>query len=219
MLGFVYEESGVINVTHFGQTMLRWLSILSEKNAPTLGLYAARSLAAYQLRNPTAWGQKYDECVEVFPFSFIWRAMLALDDRISSEELNREIFRVTDEHSLHAAVHNIRAARKAGDPSLLGLPAITGSRVNDRIIPWVSMASFGYTLIADKGGTDYYTLRPEARSTLVRAAAVRHEHRTFRSTGEYVRHLSRLAGMPHVHPENVDLPEISDPTLAIEGAP
>lgn len=211
MLGFLYEEASTVHVTLLGRTVLEWLELLTEKNAPTLGLYAVRSLAAYQLRNPTAWGQKYDPSVEVFPFAFIWRAMLALDDRISSDELNRAIFRVTDEPSLVKAITDIRAAREADDPDQMGEPVIEGDRVNDRIIPWVSMASFGYTLIADKGGGDFYCIRPEARSTLARAATVRVRHRTFPNVREYVRYLSDMAGLPVTHRLNAHLPATNIP--------
>jgi len=214
MLGFLYEDAGKVRVTLLGRTVLEWLEILTEKNAPTLGLYAVRSLAAHQLRNPTTWGQKYDPAIEVFPFAFIWRAMLALNDQISSDELNRAIFHVTDDQSLIDAIERIREARKTGDVTAMGGPAISGSRVNDRIIPWVSMASFGYTLISDKEGGEYYKIRPEARPTLARAAAVRVEHRSFPSVVDYVEYVSDMAGLPHTHPLNEGRPAINKPALA-----
>lgn len=196
--GLLYEVDGKVRVTELGQTVLRWLDLLNEGNAPVLGGFAAYALAACQLRDPTRAGQRYDESVEVFPFLFIWRAMLALDDRISSEEMNRAMFKVTTEASLRDAIAVIRAAREEDDEEAMGDRVIEGDlRRNDRIIPWISIASFGWTLISDKdehGG--YYRIKPRARSVIVRAAALRPKHREFESTEQYVRFLSTMAGLP-----------------------
>ncbi|HEX8102134.1 MAG TPA: hypothetical protein VF533_05960 [Solirubrobacteraceae bacterium] len=204
--GLLHEEDGVVHVTPLGQAVMRWLPHLTEANAPVLGSYAVYSLAACQLVNPTRTGRSYADGVEVFPCSFIWRAMLALDDKISSEELNRAVFKSTDEASLSDAIDSIAQARDEGDPAVMGDPVITGSSPNDRIISWISIASFGYTLIADKaadaeeGGT-YYRIRPAARRVVSRAAAVRFRHRSdFTSVGEYVRYVSRMAGLPQPTP-------------------
>jgi hypothetical protein len=200
--GFVYErEDGLLQVTEFGQATLRFLSVLNDANAPVLGSHAAYVLAGCQLRNPTGAGSRYHHAIEVFPFAFIWRAMLALDCRITSEELNREIFRTTNEEDLDTAIENIAAARAAGNPTLMHEPVLTGTAVNDRIIPWISLAGFGYTLILDKSNDPdrlYYRVRDDAVAILERASSLRLPHREFQSTKEYVEYLSSLAGLPPV---------------------
>ena len=89
---------------------------------------------------------------------FIWRAMLALDNRINSDELNRGLFKVCDAAQLEECIAKIRQAREQNDLSILGDETITGDKKNDRIIPWVSLASFGWTLFPDKGNEAYYQL-------------------------------------------------------------
>jgi hypothetical protein len=79
----------------------------------------------------------------------------------------------------------------------LGPETFTGEAKNDRIIPWMSMASFGWTLIADKRGwEDAYKIRPETVSVIKEAAQVRHTHREFRSVPEYVSYVSACAALP-----------------------
>ncbi|MEK6251654.1 MAG: hypothetical protein AABM43_06890 [Actinomycetota bacterium] len=200
--GLLYEDDeGIVQVTRFGATTLRWLDLLNEGNAPVLGTHAAYALAACQLRNPTGAGSRYDESMVVFPFSFIWRAMLRLEGKISSAELNRAIFKVKNVDELEDAIDAVRAARAAGDEELLGEEVVTGSRKNDRIIPWISLASFGYTLIADKSDDEektYYTMRVRARGVLERAASLRFTHHEFGSAAEYTEYVSDQGGWPPV---------------------
>lgn len=198
-VGLLYETpNGQLVITELGKATLRWLDVLSVKNAAVLGRHAALALAACQVRNPTRPGQQYASSVEVFPFSYIWRAMLELDDRISSDELNQAIFHTTDERSLEKAIQQIRDFREDPDAHPLGSAVITGARRNDRIVPWISLASFGYLLIADKRDSPegYYTIRPEVRSTLHEASMLRHKHRQFGSTQEYVEYISASACLP-----------------------
>lgn len=206
-VGLLYEEdddAGVrrLRVTELGKSVLRWLDTLNDKNFVVLGKYLANALAACQLRNPTEEGREYDASVVVFPFAFIWRAMLALDGKISSEELAGAVFKVTDEESLEAAVRTIAEARAANDPSPMGAPVET---VNDRIIPWMAMASFGWTLFQDKerSGDDrgFYVIPDKTREILRSAASVRRKHREFdpsdiNAVKEYVEHISRAAALP-----------------------
>lgn len=186
-------------MTALGQATLRWLDIITPKNAVLLGRHAAYALSACQLRNPTGAGKRYDDSMVVFPFQFIWKAMLALGGKISSDELNRAIFRVRSESDLHEAIDRIREARAAGDPALMGDETITGPSKNDRVIPWISIASFGWTLITDKrsgDGSGYYEIPPVTAPILSEAAKVRHRHREFETVGEYVEHVARAAALP-----------------------
>lgn len=113
--GLLYEgEDDLVHVTALGKATLRWLDIITPKNFPILGRHAAYALAACQLRNPTGAGQEYAPEIHVFPFAFIWRAMLALDHKISSDELNRAIFRLRNEEELDTAFRRIAEARRSG---------------------------------------------------------------------------------------------------------
>lgn len=198
--GLLYEgDDGRVHVTELGAATHRWLSILTPKNCVLLARHAAYALAACQLRNPTGAGQRFDDSMAVFPFSFIWQAMLSLEGRISSDELNRGLFRVHNEEKLHLVIERIRESRKANDTSLIGDEVITGSAKNDRIIPWMSLASFGWTLFPDKRGgndTGHYELAKPTRHVVMEASRIRHNHREFATTTDYVEHLSRCASLP-----------------------
>lgn len=198
--GLLYEgDDKRLHVTELGQAVLRWLDIINERNIVIFGRHAAYALAACQLRNPTGAGRDYAEEFEVFPFSYIWRAMLALEDRITSDELNRALFKVSNEGELHAAIESIRVAREAGTIETMGDETITGARKDDRIIPWMSLASFGWTLINDKradGADGAYRIPQRTRQLLSEASQLRHRHREFSSTEEYVRVISRSAALP-----------------------
>ena len=197
--GLLYLEREFVWFTDFGHTLKRFLPHLSRENMVLLARHAALALAACQLRNPTDAGLKYADTMRVFPFRFVWQAMLELELRISSDELNRAIFRVTDAASLREAIEKIRQARRSGKPADLGEETISDKRKDDRIIPWVSLASFGWTLLMDKkegGLTGYYRVRDDCVRLLEAAVQTPAEHRTFSSTAEYVRHVSRAACLP-----------------------
>lgn len=196
-IGLIYESSnGIVRITDLGHATLRWLDLLNDRNIAVLGRHAAYALAACQLRNPTGWGN-YDASFEVFPFSCIWRVMLALDGCISSDELNRVVFRIKTEKDLNAAIQTIQAARNSGASTTLPAETVTGENKEDRIIPWMCMASFGWTLISDKrGGEGRYCINPRARNVLREAASVRHKHRTFDTPEQYVQHIAKAAALP-----------------------
>jgi hypothetical protein len=196
--GLLYEdEAGLIRITELGGATLRWLPMLTQKNAVILGRHAAYALTAAQLVNPTRAGQKYDPALRVFPFSFIWRAMLDLDDRISSDELNRALFKVRNEDELSRAIGAIALARREDNVDVMGEETISGPVKNDRIIPWISIASYGWILISNKeAGSDYYTIPNTTRALLREASQLRRRHVDFDSVGDYVKHLSRAAALP-----------------------
>lgn len=198
--GLLYEDSdGRIVVTDLGRAVRRWLDRITPENAPVLGRHAATALSACQLRHPSRAGADYDNSMVVFPYAFIWRAMLKLDNRITSDELNRALFRVRDASELEVCIATIRDARASGRVTDLGDETITGSRKNDRVIPWVAVASFGWTLIADKRDDPdqtWYRVRPNCVGVLREAARIQHAHRDFDSMPAYVQHLSRVAAVP-----------------------
>jgi hypothetical protein len=204
-VGLVYDEAQngghLVRVTEFGRAVARWRPVINERNAPVLGRHAAQALAACQLRNPTREGSAYPADVEVFPFSFIWRAMLALDGRITSDELNRAILRTHNPDDLSTAIERIRTFRAGGHAlDVLGEELVVEEAKNDRILVWMAWASFGWTLIQDKrsaqGDDEGYVIAPRARRLLEEAAGVRHRHRSFLDERDYVEHISRCAGLP-----------------------
>ncbi len=199
-VGLLYEdpETRTLVITELGEAVARWRATLTPRNALVLGRHAAQALAACQLRNPTNEGRKYGIDVEVFPFSFIWRAMLALDFRISSDELNRAILKTKNETDLGAAIGAIRDARVKGDPTLLGEETVTEAAKNDRILVWMSWASFGWTLITDKrsSASGYYEIPERNRRVLRDAASISYRHRQFEHEADYVRYVSANAGLP-----------------------
>lgn len=134
----------------------------------------------------------------MFPFSFIWRAMLALDGVISSDELNRAVFHTTNENDLIHAIQSIRTARESGDVTSMGEEVESGPAKNDRVLVWMSWASFGWTLITDKrsSGNSMYAIAPKMRRVIEAIAPIRHRHREFESEADYFEHISACAGLP-----------------------
>jgi hypothetical protein len=201
-VGLVYEADDMnarrLCVTSLGRATSRWRPVITEKNALVLGRHAAQALAACQLRNPTTEGMKYGAEMEVFPFAFIWRAMLELGGSISSDELNRAIFHVRNEAELVQAIKRIRNFRKTKNLDDLGAEVVSEQAKNDRVLVWMAWASFGWTLIHDKrsSSSGVYEVPPNMITTLSTAARIRHRHRTFGSESEYVEHISACAGLP-----------------------
>ena len=198
-IGLLFEDDdGRIKLTDLGTATKRWLAIIHEKNCHILCRHAAYALAAVQLRNPTPPGLEYAQEMEVFPIAFIWRAMLSLDNRINSDELNRVILRTRNVDDLLEGIERIRTARVSGVPDDLGEELIAGAKKNDRIIPWMAMASFGWTCVADKSSdaTGFYTIKPRCIGFLRQAVSIRRRHREFASVNDYVQFISRSASLP-----------------------
>ncbi|MBF0170817.1 MAG: hypothetical protein HQK87_06995 [Nitrospinae bacterium] len=197
-IGLLYEGSdGRIRVTSLGEAVRRWIDIIRPGNSVILARHAAWALAACQLKNPTGAGDRFPPDMQVFPFAFIWRAMLALDGKIGSDELNRAILKVRNEDELGKAIEKIAHAREMGDIESLGGETLSEKAKNDRIIPWMSLASFGWTLFPDKrGGSGYYELIPETMDIVAEASRISFEHREYRSTAEYVEHIADCAALP-----------------------
>lgn len=199
-IGLLYEDGDRrVHVTELGGTTHRWLRLINPNNCVILARHAAYALAACQLRNPTQAGRRHAPLMQVFPFQFIWRAMLSLEGKISSDELNRGIFKVRNEDHLQETIAAIAEARRRNDVTLLGTEVVSEAHQNDRIIPWLCLASFGWTLFPDKrGGTDsdFYELIPRTLHIITEASRIRRKHRDFTSTQEYVEHISRCAALP-----------------------
>ena len=198
-IGLLFEgDNGRIRLTDLGLATKRWLPLINEKNCHILCRHAAYALAAVQLRNPTPPGLEYAESMEVFPIAFIWRAMLSLENRISSDELNRVILRTKNPDDLLRGIETIRQVRVSGAIDDLGEELVTGDKKNDRIIPWMAMASFGWTAIAEKGtdASGYYVIKPRCVDFLRQAVSIRRRHREFATVKQYVQFISRSASLP-----------------------
>lgn len=198
-VGLLFEDgSDCVRLTELGKTTRRWLDLISPNNSPVFCRHVAYALAAMQLRNPTKPGREYPENVRVFPAAFIWRAMLQLDNRISSDELNRVVLKTTNADDLAAGIDKIRESREKNDLSILGPEVVSGASKNDRIIPWMAMASFGWTLISDKDADPehYYTIPLNMIRLIREAVMIKHVHRELESVSEYVRYLSDCACLP-----------------------
>ena len=195
--GLIYElADGRLKVTPLGLATRWWLDKLTDKNIPVLARFAAYSLAAWQLRNPLPEGKAYAADVKVFPYAFIWRVMLAAEHRVDSMELKCGVLRLRDETEIAGAVERILKYRRTGNASAMQNPIVVDT--DDRLIPWMSLASFGWALIADKkDSTDgYYRIRPDSLRVLERAAEVRHVHRDFATEQAYLEYIERAAAIP-----------------------
>lgn len=198
-LGLAYEGSdSLVHVTALGRATLRWLPELRASNAPALGRHAAYALSACRLRNPMGAGSRYDASVTARPFAYLWRAMLALDDVINSDELNQGLFYAVDEDSLVDCIARIRHERENPGSGALFAEVDSGSRKNDRIVPIVAAGSFGYTFLQDKRevGGGYYRVRPETRRVVESAARADYPLLDFDDVPAYVEHISNMAALP-----------------------
>jgi hypothetical protein len=195
--GLVWEdEQGRVHFTDFGTTLKRFIRLANPHNIGLVAQHAALALNVCQLRNPTGAGTRFRDDIRVFPFRFIWKAMLSLGNRIDSDELNRAIFATRNEPMLLAAIERVRQFRQNGRLSELGHETVTGASKNDRLIPIVCLASFGWTLLNQKDRDGYYTVKPECESYLRAAVAVPVDHRPFETVEEYVTHISNAACIP-----------------------
>lgn len=196
-IGLMWQDNdGCIHFSKFGLALKRFMTVANEKNVKLIARHAALALAVCQLRNPTGAGERYDPSMEVFPFRFIWRAMLRLDYRLSSEELNRAIYQVRNAEMLEEAIERIARCRNGGAVADLGTEVLPGTKKNDRIISMVALASFGWTLIDQKDAEGFYTVKPECIRLLEAAVSLPARHRAFTSVEDYVTAISNSACLP-----------------------
>jgi len=198
-MGLCYKESAgdqdVLRVTRLGHAVRRWIDELHQDNLRVLGRHLAYALSAFQLRNSI--GKEHPEDVSFFPLSFLWRVMLNVDNRIDSDELNRAVLTTTDHSQLTDVIRSIRAYRATGNLEVMGDEATSVKKKNDRMIPWVAYASFGYTLLTDKReGNGYYRIRPQMVEVLDQASRITRRHREFSSPKEHALHISQSASLP-----------------------
>jgi len=195
--GLIWEDdAGCIQFTEFGTALRNFMPHATRRNIVLVAQYAAFGLTACQLRNPTGAGRRYASSMEVFPFRFLWDAMLKLDNRIDSDELNRAIFRTTNAESLAEAITKIRSYRKNGNITDLGEEVLTDPKKNDRLIPMVSIAAFGWALINRKDESGYYKVKDECVRLLEAAVSLPVKHRQYDSVQSYVTAISNAACLP-----------------------
>lgn len=195
--GLLWEDhGGRVRYTELGEMLRSFMPHANPKNVRLIAQYAAFGLSACQLRNPTGAGQRYAASVNVFPFRFIWEAMLQLDNRLDSEELNRAIFRTVDAESLGGAIERIKRYRVTKRVSDLAGERV--AKINDRLIPVVSMAAFGWALIDQKerGAAGSYHVKEDCVRLLEAAVSLPAKHRDYDSVEAYVTAISNAACLP-----------------------
>jgi len=194
--GLLWEDDdGRVRFTEFGLTLKHFLSVANPRNVILIARHAALALSVCQLRNPTGAGSRYSPVMQVFPYRCIWQAMLAADYRINSPELNRAVFRIQKPEHLAPAIESIYAYRETGDESVMGNETVSGDKKNDRIIPVVAIASFGWTLIDQKDG-GYYRIKPECIRLIEAAVSLPARHREYDDVKAYVTTISNAACLP-----------------------
>lgn len=167
-LGLLYQRDGRIKLSRFADE----LQHIEEKvhasisdSKLVLAKTAAGILVRYQLDNPTESSPGVRDC-NVHPHFCIWKAMLALENKIHFEEMNRVILRVRDEANIGDAIQKIHTARLSlnGDYSqeneasleqILGPPVHTNQPAA-RIAPWYSQAGWGGLLIERNADAEGY---------------------------------------------------------------
>lgn len=195
--GLLWEaDDETVRLTALGDAVRRFLPNANDRNVGLVARHAALGLSFAQLRNPTGAGKRYHASMTVFPFRFIWQAMLSLDGRINSEELNRAIFRIRNVDMLPPAIESIRRYRRTENVTDLGDETITGANKNDRLIPVISLASFGWTLMNQKDNTGYYTIKEGCSRLLEVAVSLPARHRDFNSVQDYVEAIASAACLP-----------------------
>jgi hypothetical protein len=204
----IYELSGllwedrtthVVHLTDLGNTCRRWIGGLTLGNYTLLARHAVLALSAMELRNPTEEGENYQHTMEVFPALFVWEAMLELGCRISSEEMNRAVMNVKTHDDLRDAIRRVREARNSGNKADLGKAVVPdGPAQNDRIIPWMSLVSFGWLLMKDKRESESgdYELRPECIRMVEYACGLPRRLMNTTSIDRYVQRISDAACLP-----------------------
>lgn len=166
-MGVIYKDSGTLRLSRLGLQMKALehdLDAAKEQVFSPLRATAVDILARYQLRNPVddAEHQLPASC-DVLPCVCIWKAMRALDNKISYEEMNRVLLHVMEMNQLDEAIQIIRNARAkyssfpvlddAVLTALLGEPVHT-NQASARIAPWFSFAGWGGLVIAQNPDTD-----------------------------------------------------------------
>lgn len=195
--GLLWEaDDETVHLSALGDAVRRFLPNANDSNVGLIARHAALGLSFAQLRNPTGAGRRYHPSMAVFPFRFIWQAMLALDGKIDSEELNRAIFRIRNADMLDKAIESIRRYRRTENAADLGDETITGGSRNDRLIPVVSLASFGWTLMNQKDNDGYYTIKDGCSRLLEVAVSLPAFHRDYGSVQEYVEAIASAACLP-----------------------
>ena len=168
-MGVIYRDDDKIRLSHLGLQMKNLESDLAEAKERILShirLTAIDILSRYQLRNPVD-GPELPASCDVLPCVCIWKAMRALDNKISYEEMNRVILHIMEMNQLDEAIQIIQNARSRYDTysvldeatlnSVLGNPVHT-DQPTARIAPWFSFAGWGGLVIkqnVDNNGFRY----------------------------------------------------------------
>jgi 5-methylcytosine-specific restriction protein B len=181
-LGFLYVDSrtGTLTATSLGHAVRALFGDIRrhvDGANDHLARLAVRVLGRHRLRNPLV-NEPYPEDADIYPYRFIWRAMLQLDGKLHWEEMNRVIMRVLYQRQEQSAIDRIRDVRNLthgpyDDAAIqrLGQPAIPeDAETKRRVTPWFTQAGFGGMLIAGEDDANgFRRILPERRELLEEA--------------------------------------------------
>ncbi|MFE7927728.1 McrB family protein [Streptomyces sp. NPDC057456] len=216
-IGLLYEESGVLQTTELGDSLLDLLNEqykriddFSQQVYVTyrtqLAHMVAPALARYQLANPLT-RDEYPPGTDIRPLLAIWRVMRRLDNKLHWEEMGRCLTTCLRESEIETAIGKITEARKQTnyDPSnfnameqLLGpRRPDRGDNQSDRLDTWFSRAAFKNLLLEPRDRPDGYRyLNPEFIPLLDETIEASSAPEQFTDRGEYVRWLGATSDKP-----------------------
>jgi len=166
-LGLIYRKSNRIRLAALGLSVRELTTLSSTEITSALSntkKQAIVTLAKYQLRNPAESDhRRLGESCDVLPFLCIWKAMLSLDNKLHTEELNRVMLRVMTMSQVDSAISKIRSVRqilasyKELDEAILeeylGASVCT-DQPYARMASIFSLAGWGGLVIRQQAGSD-----------------------------------------------------------------
>ena len=126
-------------------------------------------LSRYQFKNPSDRDSvNFPDDFDIQPCLCFWKMMLALDNRINYQEVNRVVLRIMHMADIDAAIEKIKAARAAlvANPSasldtILGIPVVS-DQPTARIAGLFSQVGWGDLLITGVQGDGFRYLISDA---------------------------------------------------------
>lgn len=156
-IGIVCKGNDKLVTTWLGDrisSLERELTVVQDEHVGKLRDDIISVLSRYQFRNPADKDSlKYPADFDIQPCVCFWKIMLALDNKISYEEVNRVVLRVMHMADIDAAIAKIKAAREtlkvspnAPLDAILGLQVVT-DQPTARIAGLFSQIGWGDLLI------------------------------------------------------------------------
>ena len=179
-LGLLYPKNNKIALSRLGFQFKNLKSTIIEKRDElfdNLARSAIDILSRYQLKNPVDDPHNaLPDDFDVFPFVAIWMAMIGLDGKLHSQEMNRVLLRVKKMAYIPEAIQKIAAARSDlgnySSASVTDLEHHLGAEVvtnqpTARMAAWFSNAGWGGLTIERNVDSDgFRALTPQGRKYL-----------------------------------------------------